>query len=258
MRRKLAILVTVIGVLAAGCTQKSVQEPAVSTTTEKQSENDSETQALVQEHTDGSHILIAYFTRLDNTDAEIDEILQGGGPYGSLGTSLEDADLDAVASASIQVIDGEVQGTTEVVARMIQENIGGDLFSIQAEQTYPTDYDTLIDQGGEEKNQEARPELKSHVSNMQEYDIVFLGFPNWWYDMPMPLYSFLEEYDFSGKTVIPFVTSASSGFSGTVDTIQKMLPEAAIMKDGFQVRMGDVAGAKADVDHWIAGLDIFQ
>mgnify|MGYP001043345384 CR=1 FL=1 len=113
MRRKLAILVTALGILAAGCSQKTVPEPDISTTTAKQSENGSGTQAPVQGNTAEAHILIAYFTRLDNTDAEIDEILQGGGPYGSLGTSLEDADLDAVTSASIQVIDGEIQGSTE-------------------------------------------------------------------------------------------------------------------------------------------------
>lgn len=167
----------------------------------------------------------------------MEEILQGGGPYGSLGDSLEGADMDAVSSASIQRIDGEVQGSTEAAARMIQENVGGDLFSIQTIQNYPVDYDTLIDQGGEEKNEGARPELESHVESMSDYDIVFLGFPNWWYDMPMPLYSFLEEYDFSGKTVIPFVTSASSGFSGTIGTLKEMLPDAVIVENGLHIPM---------------------
>ena len=74
--------------------------------------------------------------------------------------------------------------------------------------------------------------------------------------MPMPLYSFLEEYDFSGKTVIPFVTSAGSGFSGTIGTIQDTLPEAVVVKDGFQVQMHSVTVAKPDVDHWIDGLKI--
>ncbi|WP_320997586.1 flavodoxin [Enterocloster bolteae] len=211
------------------------------------------------DETVGSHkILIAYFTRLDNTDAELEEILQGGGPYGSLGDSLEGADLDAVSSASIQQIDGEVQGSTEAVARMIQENVGGDLFSIQTIQNYPVDYDTLIDQGGEEKNQGARPELESHVESMSDYDIVFLGFPNWWYDMPMPLYSFLEEYDFSGKTVIPFVTSASSGFSGTIGTLQEMLPDAVIVENGLHIPMRSVSEADGEVADWIAGLGLTQ
>ncbi|WP_314723508.1 flavodoxin [Enterocloster bolteae] len=211
-----------------------------------------------EETADAPEILIAYFTRLDNTDAELEEILQGGGPYGSLGDSLEGADMDAVSSASIQLIDGEVQGSTEALARMIRENTGGDLFSIQTVQNYPVEYDTLIDQGGEEKNQGARPELLNHVENMADYDVVFLGFPNWWYDMPMPLYSFLEEYDFSGKTVIPFVTSASSGFSGTIGTLQEMLPGAVIVENGLHVPMRDVSGADDEVADWIAGLGLTQ
>lgn len=207
------------------------------------------------DETSGSHkILIAYFTRLDNTDAELGEILQGGGPYGF----LEGADMDAVSSASIQQINGEVQGSTEAVARMIQENVGGDLFSIQTIQNYPVDYDTLIDQGGEERNQGARPELESHVESMADYDIVFLGFPNWWYDMPMPLYSFLEEYDFSGKTVIPFVTSASSGFSGTIGTLKEMLPDAVIVENGLHIPMRNVSEADGEVADWIAGLGLTQ
>lgn len=173
-----------------------------------------------------SRVLIAYFTRLDNTEAELEEILQGGGPYGPLGDTLEGENLDAVTSASIQLIGGDVQGSTEEIARMIQKEIDGDLFSIQTMERYPVDYDTLIDQGGNEKNEGASPELSSHVAHMEDYDIVFLGFPSWWYDMSMPVYSFLEEYDFSGKTVIPFVTSASSGFSDAIDTLGTLLPEA--------------------------------
>ena len=204
----------------------------------------------------GKNILIAYFTRLDNTDASLEEILQGGGPYGPIGTSLEDADMDAITSASIQVIDGEIQGSTEAVARMIQEYTGGDLFSVQTVQDYPVDYDTLIEQGGEERNQGIRPELEKRVEHMQDYDTIFLGFPNWWYDMPMGMYSFLENHDFSGKRVIPFVTSASSGFSDTIRTLQEMLPDAEIEKEGLAIQMADVAGANAQVKEWVNGLKL--
>lgn len=175
-----------------------------------------------QTGTGEQNILIAYFTRLDNTDATLDEIVQGGGPYGSLGDSLEDADVDAIASASITMMDGEAQGNVETMAQMIAAVTGGDLFSIQTAQKYPVNYDELIDLGGEEKSQGVRPELAAHVNNMEQYDVIFLGYPNWWYDMPMALYSFLEEYDFAGKTIIPFATSADSGFSGTISTIQEM------------------------------------
>lgn len=165
-------------------------------------------------------ILIAYFTRMNSTDATLDEIIQGGGPYGSLGNSFADADVDDITSASITIVDGEVKGNVEVFAETIQSLTKGDLFSIETVENYPTNYDSLIDQGGQEKEQNMRPELRSHVENMEDYDIIFLGFPNWWYDMPMPMYTFLEENDFSRKTVIPFISSAGSGFSQTVSTIQ--------------------------------------
>lgn len=124
-------------------------------------------------------ILTVYFTRLDNTNATLDEIIQGGGPYGPIGDSLDGADLDAVSSASITVMDGQAYGNVETLARMIQQTAGGDLFSIKTVETYPVDYDMLIDQGGKEKESDDRPELADHVKSMEDYDILFLGFPNW-------------------------------------------------------------------------------
>lgn len=205
---------------------------------------------------EGDKILVAYFTRLDNTDASLDEIIQGGGPYGSVGTSLEDADVDALSSASITIRGGRTQGNVEALAEMIQEIVGGDLFSIKTVDTYPVDYDTLIDQGGNEKRGNVRPELASHVDNMADYNIVFIGYPNWWGDMPMAVYSFLEEYDFSGKKVIPFAASAGSGLSNTVATIRSLVPEADVESQGLHIPMRDVAEAKPQVEEWITKLDI--
>lgn len=101
---------------------------------------------------------------------------------------------------------------------MIQQETRGELFRIETEKTYPSDYDELVDYGREEPDEDSRPTLSSHVENMDEYDVVFLGYPNWWFDMPMAVYSFLDEYDFSGKTNIPFCTHGGSGFSNTVAT----------------------------------------
>lgn len=202
------------------------------------------------------NILIAYFTRLDNTDATLEEIIQGGGPYGSLGDSLEDADVDAIASASITIMDGEAQGNVETMAQMIGSVTGGELFSIQTIQKYPVNYDELIDLGGAEKSQNARPELTTHVENMEKYDMIFLGYPNWWYDMPMAVYSFLEEYDLSGKTIIPFAASAGAGFSGTISTIQEMEPDATVVEDGLHIPMGDVAAGQEQIKEWISRLEI--
>lgn len=265
-RGRLCLLAAAVGAAIAlgGCgvstaSQDAENEPrtdAVGETAEGAENLSDET--TMGEETGGHNILIAYFTRLDNTDGGIDTVIQGGGPYGALGDSLEGADIDAVSSASIQLEGSEVYGNTEMLARMIQKYSGGDLFSIQTVQAYPADYDTLIDQGGEEKNQAARPELKTHVENMEAYDVVLLGFPNWWYDMPMPVYSFLEEYDFSGKTVIPFSTSAGSGFSRNIGTLKEILPDAEIVEDGLHIPMGSVSEADGEVADWIRGLEVLQ
>ena len=92
---------------------------------------------------------------------------------------------------------------------------------------------------------------------MADYDVIFLGYPNWWYDMPMAMYSFLEEYDLSGKTIIPFAASAGSGFSGTISSIQELEPEAVVMENGLHIPMGDVANGQAEIETWISELGIF-
>lgn len=94
---------------------------------------------------------------------------------------MEDSDVDAIASASITVVDGQAQSNVETMARMIQKIVSGDLFSIQTAESYPVNYDALIDLGGEENSAGARPELAAYVENMDEYDIIFLGYPNWWH-----------------------------------------------------------------------------
>ena len=208
-----------------------------------------------ENHTHSS-TLIAYFTRLDNTEATLDEIIAGGGPYGSLGNTWADRDVDAIASASLTVMGDRVLGNTQAIAEMIQAETGGDLFSIQTSQSYPVYYDDLIEQGADENGNEARPPLKSSVANMDQYDTVFLGFPDWWYDMPMAVCHFLEAYDFTGKTVIPFVTSASSGVAGSTRRMQELLADANFIEEGLEVRMYDVANAQTKVHDWLVELGI--
>ncbi len=235
-----------------GSSQSLFQEP------NEQNSQTSENSSVAPLESTGAdqNILIAYFTRLDNTDATLDEIIQGGGPYGSLGDSFESADVDAIVSASITVVNGQAQGNVETMAQMIQNTVGGDLFSIQTADSYPVNYDELIDLGGEEKSAAARPELSTQMENMADYDVIFLGYPNWWYDMPMAVYSFLKEYDLSGKTIIPFAASAGSGFSGTISSIQELGPGAVVMENGIYIPMGNVANGQAEIEAWISELGI--
>lgn len=156
------------------------------------------------EKTAGSRILIAYFSIPE--DIRLDGV-------------------DANSGASVVVRDGEALGNVQYMAQTIQETIGGDLFRIETIQQYPLDHEPLVDQAADEQDEEARPELAAHLENADQYDVVFLGYPNWWGDLPMPLYTFLEETDLSGTTIIPFCPHGGSGFSRTEATIARLQPE---------------------------------
>lgn len=113
---------------------------------------------------------------------------------------------------STVVIDGETLGNTQYMAYVIQETVGADIFRIEPETPYPTDHDELVDLASEEQSNNARPAIKDTIENFDTYENIFVGYPNWWGDMPMILYSFFDEYDFSGKTIIPFNTHGAAAF----------------------------------------------
>ena len=161
---------------------------------------------------------------------------------------------DTVAGASRVVVDGEVLGNNQYIAQLIQQEAGGDLFRIETVQEYPGTHDELLDFAYNELSENARPELSSQIENLDDYDVIFLGYPNWNADLPMPLYTFLEEYDFSGKTIIPFTAHGGSGFSGTIQTIQELQPEATVIEDGLEISRNSVPDAQSDVADWVAGL----
>lgn len=137
---------------------------------------------------------------------------------------------------------------------MIQDNVGGDLFSIRTSVVYPTDGGELIDYAAREQDENARPELTSHIENPDQYDTIFIGYPNWWADLPMAVYSFFDEYDFSGKTIIPFNVHNGSRFSRTIQTIKELEPNATVVEDGFTVSEQTVDGAAGDVADWLDEL----
>lgn len=164
--------------------------------------------------------------------------------------------VDTVAGASRVVVDGEVLGNNQYIAQLIQQETGGELFRIETVQEYPGSHDPLLEFAYEEKAEDARPELATQIENLDSYDTIFLGYPNWNSDLPMPLYTFLEEYDFSGKTIIPFTTHGGSGFSRTIQTIQELQPQATVIEDGLSISRNSVPDAQSDVTDWVAGLGI--
>ena len=178
----------------------------------------------------GSNILIAYFT-VPETDG-----------------------VDTVANASRVATDNGVVGNTEFIAMEIQKNLGGDLFAIETVQEYPGSHSTLLEFAYNEKSDDARPELSTHIESLDGYDYIFIGYPNWNADLPMPLYTFFEEYDFSGKTIIPFVTHGGSGFSSTIRTIQRLEPDATVIEAGLSISRNSVPNAQVDVKSWTDSL----
>lgn len=159
---------------------------------------------------------------------------------------------DTVANASRVATENGVVGNCQFIAQAIQQAVGGDLFAIETVQEYPGTHQPLLDFAYEELRQNARPELSSEIENLDDYDVIFLGYPNWNADLPMPLYTFLESYDFSGKTIIPFVTHGGSGFSRTISTIQELQPDAAVLTDGLSISRNNVPNAAQEAMDWAA------
>lgn len=146
------------------------------------------------------------------------------------------------------------KGNTEIIAEMIASKTGGDLFRIESVNAYPSGYDDCTEVAKEEKNSNARPELTDSVTNFDDYNVIYLGYPIWWSDMPMPVHTFLESYDFSGKMIIPFCTHAGSGLSGTADSIRKACPGATV-RDGFAIAgataQNERESAEKQVSDWL-------
>lgn len=147
-------------------------------------------------------------------------------------------------------------GNTETVAQEIQAQTGADLFEIVPAEPYTDDYNELLDIAQEEQSSDARPAISETV-DLSSYDTVYLGFPNWWGDMPMILYTFLDEYDLSGKTIAPFNTSGGSGFSGSLDTIAEMEPEAEIT-EGLSLGDGEAEDCADVVEEWLANIGMTE
>jgi flavodoxin len=126
-------------------------------------------------------------------------------------------------------------GNTRVIANQIHENVGGDIFEIVTVDPYPDDYNACVDKAKQEQDDNSRPELATKVENMDSYDVVFVGYPNWWGTMPMAVFTFLEEYDFSGKTIVPFCTHEGSGLGRSVEDIKELCPQSTIL-EGLQSR----------------------
>lgn len=152
---------------------------------------------------------------------------------------------------STVVIDGEVLGNTQYVAMVIQKYTGADIFRIEPQEPYTTNHEELVAIASQEQEEKARPAIKEKITNFEQYDTVFIGYPIWWSDMPMIMYSFFDEYDFNGKTIIPFSTHGGSGLVGTLNTISELEPDATIYEQALSISRDNIAEAEASIIEWI-------
>jgi flavodoxin len=148
-------------------------------------------------------------------------------------------------------------GNTEVIAKKIQGLTGSDLFQIQTVQPYPEDYTETTNVAQDELSQNARPELTAMVADMNSYDLIYLGYPNWWGTMPMAVFTFLDSYDFSGKTIIPYCTHEGSGLGSSERDIKKLCPNAKVLS-GLAIKGGTVGRADKDLASWLKKLDLIS
>jgi len=229
------ISLSLLTVVSCGKKDSSGYSVVVPTAPEKETAAVSEN---VQESTDaaasseteessGSSVLIAYFSnpQADGTDAK--------------------------SSASRTLVGGEVRGNVEYAAMIINAQTGGDMFRIETTEPYPDDYDETTDQAKKEKNDIVRPELKDHLDDISSYDTVYLGFANWWGDMPMAVYSFLDEYDLTGKDIRLFVCHGGSGASSTVSSVKELEPGANVDDDPLTIYWNDIPEAESKISDWL-------
>lgn len=187
----------------------------------------------VSEDEPGNNILVAYFSRIGNMDF--------------------DEDVDAVTSASVNMLDSGTYGNAQLLAQMAQELTGGDLFFIETVEKYPSGYRDTTNRANEEKAEDVRLELVGQVESMDSYETVVLIYPNWWGELPQAVVTFLEECSFDGKAIYPLCTHQGSGLSNTESDIADLCP-GAVISDGLSVHGGSAANAQDEVAQWLSAL----
>lgn len=180
-------------------------------------------------------ILIAYFSRWGNTNYP--------------------ADVDASTGASVQIRNGNRQGTTQIMAEHIQAAVGGDIHLIETSVPYPVEFDDVRDQNHTEQANGTLPALKSHIENMDQYETVFIGYPIWAMTVPQAIHSFLSAYDFTGKTVIPFCTHDGYGAGSSYRAVQNAVSGATVL-DGLALLASDVPSSESRVQEWLEEIGV--
>lgn len=159
-------------------------------------------------------------------------------------------DLQVQNNGNILIAYFSWSGNTENAAEIIREKTGADIIELNPVEPYSSNYNEVLDEAQRDMNNDARPTLANHVDNMEQYDTILLGYPNWWATIPMPVASFLEEYDFSGKTIIPFCSHGGGEFGQSITDISKLAPNSKI-GEGLSIHYSGGSSLESDIDMWL-------
>ena len=174
--------------------------------------------------------------------------------------SNSSTDTASAGNGNILVVYFSWSGHLDSMAHWVADETGGDLYRVTAADPYPENYDDTADRAKQEKDDGIRPEIVVDITQeqMAGYDTVFFGFPVWWYDLPMSMWTFLESYDFSGKTIIPFFShEGSSNGASALSTIETLATGATVRSgDVLLIRGGNVDGAENEVREWVRSLNL--
>lgn len=207
--------------------------------------------AIIISMTIAALLLTACGESSDNKDVKTVPITKSAAVYFSrVGNTDFPSDIDAVTSASLNRIDGELKGNAELMADWIADEADCEVFEIVSEESYPVDYNATVDLAKQEQSDNKRPQLKYSIENIADYDTIWLAFPNWWADLPMPVYSFFEEYDLSEKNIYVFITHEGSGYSSTVKTIRELEPDANVV-EARSVKGGSVSDEENSIREFV-------
>lgn len=171
--------------------------------------------------------------------------------YFSVPETTKTTNLSRDEDNSMVVIDGTALGNVQYVAQIIAEETGSDVFRLEPVDAYPTDHKKLLDRAWNEKRNGTCPKISGQIENFSEYDTVYVGYPNWNADLPPILYSFFDEYDLSGKTIVPFNVHGGSGLSETVQSIARLEPNAVVEKNAFTESRNSVDSCRSRVISWL-------
>lgn len=170
-------------------------------------------------------------------------------------SNQNNSSIPTVTDSKSLVVYFSWSGNTKNVANSIQTQTDSDVFEIVPATPYSDDYNTVVDLAQEEQRNNARPAISGSIENIEKYDVIYVGFPNWWGDMPMILYTFFDTYDLSGKTVALFCTSGGSGLSGTVNTVKSLEPNATVT-EGLHIGSGSSSNPDNAVSEWLRDIGL--